>query len=187
MDRRVQISRTIPSHPTGGEGRAASAAKGEGRLKGERGLLVATKRDEDGAQDPIQIFHHVGVGKSQDFITHHFKRPRPRYIVRLTTRVRVAVNLDDKTGRACRKICDIRGKQNLTLEFHTQPAGAEPIPEAALGFGQIRTEDFGAISRFDVPFDQSAPSPCPLSLKGERGTFDRHAFTSFENVGTVNA
>jgi hypothetical protein len=71
------------------------------------------------------------------------------------------------------------------LKLHTKTVCAEPVPQPSFGFGKVGVQSFGASSRFDVPF-QTPPSPCPLPLKGERGS-GRHALTPFESVRSVNA
>jgi hypothetical protein len=60
------------------------------------------------------------------------------------------------------------------------------VPEPALWRCEIQAQGLGASSRFNVPF-QRARSPCPLPLKGERGSDARHDLVSVHGSQFVNA
>ena len=208
MERRIPF----PSPPQGGEGRAATAAKGEGNivapsapspslgfashfplpLKGARGFWASSERDENGSQDSIHVADHVRIREAQDAIAPGFEGPGARCVIGLGFAMGVAVELDDETFGARGEVGDVGREDNLALEFDAEAIGAKAIPETALGWSEIRPKMFGAVSRFDVPFHLAAPSPRsasrsrPLPLKGVRG-IGRHLFNSFESVQTVNA
>ena len=199
---------TSPSPPSGGEGRAALAAKGEGAalsfamsspfpslgfashfplpLKGERGFGVPAESDENCSQDAVQVGHHVAIGEAQHAIAALFERSRSAGVVDFASSVAVAVELDDKTLRPSGKISDVRRQDDLALKFHFEPVGAEMIPEAAFRFSEPRPQLFGAIAGFDVPLHAS-PSPHPLPLKGERDWDVRRLHIPFESGPIVNA
>ena len=183
------ITNQIPSHPQGGEGRAALAAKGEGvflrspaprspwirvsrplPLKGERGF----EHGEDRAQNPIEIRHHVGIGKPKDTVAAFLERPRSGCIIDFPPAVSVPIKLDDKPLRPCSEVGDVRRYDDLALEFDAQAVRAKAIPKAAFRFGKVRAQCLSAVSCLGVPLHVS-PSPGPfgptLSRKEERGSF----------------
>jgi len=202
----------FPSPPAGGEGRAAPAAKGEGSglapsspspwlgfaspfplpLKGARGWGVSAEGDEDRSQDAVEVRHDVRVGKADHPIASCFEGARAGGVVGLRFAMGVPVELDDETFGARGEVGDVGREDNLALEFDAEAIGAKPVPETALGLGQVGAQGFRADSRFDVPFHLAAPSPRsasrsrPLPLKGARGS-GRHLFNSFESDQTVNA
>jgi hypothetical protein len=106
--------------------------------------------------------------------------------------VRISVELDDQALGSGDEIGDVRSEDGLLLEFDAETVGAEAVPEAAFGLGELLAQVLGAGSRFDVPFYCSAPSPRsaaltrPLPLKGVRG-LDRHIRTPAKGSPVVNA
>lgn len=199
----------LPSPPSGGEGRAAIAAKGEGGvllsvpsprscvarvdplpLKGVRGLGVSSQGNQDCPQDSAHVRYHVRVRETNDTIALRFERSGPDRVVRLTPAMRVAVQLDDEALAAVREVRDVRRKNHLPLELYTEAVRSEPVPEPSFGVGEGSPQLFRAGSCFYVPL-QTAPSPRsapqsrPLPLKGARGA--RHGCNPIESVQTVNA
>ena len=198
--RGARASGVIPSHLQRGEGRAALAAKGEGALglspapslgfasafplplKGARRF----QRVQNSSKHFVEVCHHVGVCETQHSVAAGFQIGRAKGVVDFPPTMRVSVQLDYKPFGPCGKIRDVWGEHDPSLKFYAKTVRAKAIPEPPLGFGQVGPQIFGAISRFDVPLQES-PYPRPLPLKGERVRAARHAPSSFESVRTVNA
>ena len=173
MPRRADILRQAPSHPSGGEG------------WGEGGVRIPPQLDQYRSEHAIQVAHHVGIGEPKHAKSALFKRSSAGGVVRLLPRMRVAVELDDQTFGACSEVGDVRGKHDLALEFDANSIGSNCGPELSFRGCQVSSELLGANSCFDVP-SQSSPSPCPLPLKGERGSI-QHRPTSITQHPSVNA
>jgi hypothetical protein len=204
MGKLAMRSRIFPSHPRGGEGRAASAAEGEGSLcrstpaprsalpsrplplKGEGAVRIASQPNQNSSKHRIEVGHHVAVGEPQHAITALLQGFRTSRVVSFASDVGVSVKLDNETFGSGREIGNVRREHDLSLELHAEPVCAKLAPEAAFRFGEVDAQAFRAISGVDVPL-HTPPSPCPLPLKGERGRKARHASTPFESVHPVNA
>ena len=72
-------------------------------LKGARGLSVAPERDQDCAQDAVEVGHHVRVREPDHSVASLFERPCPRRVVSFTAAMRVAVELDHEALAALAK------------------------------------------------------------------------------------
>lgn len=173
MSKRTDILRQAPSHPSGGEG------------WGEGGVRIPPQLDQYRSEHTIQVVHHVGIGKPKHAKSALFKRSSAGGVVRLSSRMRVAVELDDQTFGARSEVGDVRGKHDLALKLHADSIGSNCGPELSFRGGQVRSKLLGANSCIDVP-SQSSPSPCPLPLKGERGSI-QHRPTSITQHASVNA
>lgn len=206
----MAAERIFPSSPSGGEGRAATAAKGEAGvllsapsprscfaqvdplpLKGVRGFGVSSQGNQDCSQDSVQIAHHVRVGEADHSVAACFQRSSASSVVMGAIPMRVAVELDDQAFAAAGEVGDIGGKDHLPLELYAEAASAEVVPEAAFGFGEIFPEFLGAVPGLDVPFHpppspRSAARSRPLPLKGARGS-GRHLLNSIHGSFPVNA
>jgi hypothetical protein len=199
----------FPSPSTGGEGRAALAAKGEGGvlsfavsapspslgfashlplpLKGARGV----EGEADCLEHSIDVGHHVGIGEPDYAVASGFEGARAGGVIGLPLAVGVAVELDDQALAPACEVGDVGGEDDLFLELDAEAVAAEVLPEAALGLGEPFAEVLGAVSGFDVALHGSAPAPSrgagvPLPRQGARGKV-RHFSVSVHESPAVNA
>ena len=162
-----------PSPPSGGEGR------------GEGGVRIASKPDQDGSKHPFEIAHDIGIREADDAIAHLLEREGAAPILDFAIGVGVAVKLDYQPLGSGSEVGDVGREHNLPLKFNTQPIAPNCVPQSPLGLGLVRAKLLRARPCLDVSF-HAAPSPNPLPLKGVRA-FDRHAPMSSQESLSVNA
>lgn len=183
-----------PSHPLGGEGwgeggvpwfgarRPSGVNSPRSRLryarhplplKGVRvsGVGIASQLDQYRADHPVDIPHHVGIGKAYDAIAARLKRSGAGGIIGLCRGVTVPIQFDYQSRRPCREISDMRTDGELPGELDTKLLAAKPRPEVLFRVGHCVAQFLGAGAgdRVSLGHDAvAAPSPNPLPLKGER-------------------
>lgn len=188
------LTMVFPSPSSGGEGRAALAAKGEGALlltspapwlrfaspvplplKGVREGWVAAERRQNRPGDAFGVGQDFAVGEAEDAIALGFQKFRAGSIVGLAARVAVAIEYDDQAFGAGREIGDVGRDDDLPREFDAQPVASDDVPQRLFGRGLVGAEGFGAASGFAVSLQFNFPlSPTPLRLKGVRGFVVEH-------------
>ena len=149
-----------PSHPSGGEG------------WGEGGFGIAPQLAQDCQHNFVEVAHHVIIREANDTVSHLPKRCSARGVVSFPIAMGVAIDLNDQFfGSRC-EIGNVGRNDDLPLKLYAKPVGAEDIPQATFGLGEIGAQLLRTSSGYGVPlqeFPLSQPHRgLPLPLKGER-------------------